>query len=214
MGKKEKRSINPSGALIKTVSAVLTAAYYIAIVCIVLSGIVALIMLLVNTPAEQMMLPPFMKLEDNVYSITIGNGIRIDSAYDSVTLADIKTVIYAELMMFACGCAIIAPVSLFLSKIFKKVSTGAHGEKIARYITFIGLSVLVGSPILRLADNFYNYLLVKTFAQTPESIHFAFALPLGSIAVGAVIMVISCIYYLGTKKETAIDIVEPGEIKE
>lgn len=214
MSNKQKKSRKPSIALIKTASAVLAAVYYAALVCILLSGIVALIMLLVNTPAEQMLLPPFMKLEDNVYSITIGNGIRIDSAYDSVTLSDIKTVIYGQLLMFACSCAIIAPVSLFFSKMLKNLSAGEHGEKIARYITFIGLSVLVGSPILRLADDFYNYLLVKTFAENPESIRFAFALPLGGIAVGAMIMVISGVYSLGTKKETAIDTVQLEENKE
>lgn len=200
--------------LARAVSPVLNAAYYVMLVCILLAGIVALIMLLVNTSVEQMMLPPFMRLENNVYSITIGNGIRIDCPYDSVGLGQIKAVIYAQLLMLACACATIAPVSLFLSKIMKKISRGEHDLQTAKYITFIGLSVLVGSTVLRLVDSFYNFLLVKTFVNTPESVHFAFGLPLGGIAVGVIILALSGIYSLACPKAVTTDVAQTEDGKE
>ncbi len=215
--KKEKESkpkANKLTYLAKAASPVLNAVYYVMLVCILFSVIVALIMLLVNTSVEKMMLPPFMKLEDNVYSITIGNGIRIDCPYDSVGLSQIKTVIWAQLLMFACACATIAPVSLFLSKIMKKISREEHDARTVRYITYIGLSVLVGSTVLRLVDSFYNYLLVKTFVATPENIRFAFGLPLGGIAVGVIIIALAGIYSLACPKTAVIDVAEAQEEKE
>ncbi len=212
--KEAKTKVSKTAALAKVAASVLNAVYYVMLVCILLVGIVALIMLLVNTSVEKMMLPPFMKLEDGIYSITIGNGIRIDCPYDSVGLSQIKTVIWAQLLMFACACATIAPVSLFLSKIMKKISRGEHDARSARYITFIGLSVLVGSTVLRLADSFYNYLLVKSFVTTPESIHFAFGLPLGGIAVGVIIIALAGIYSLACPKTAVIDVAEAQEEKE
>lgn len=190
--------------LVKTASSVLGALYYLMIVCILLAAIVALILLLVNTPAEQMMLPPFMKLDGDIYSITIGNGIRIDCPYDSVGLGKIKTVIYVQLLMFVCACATVAPISRFLSKIAKKSAKNEHDAQVSRYVTYIGLCVLVGSTLLRLAGNFYNFLLVKTFVTTPDSIHFAFSLPLGGIAIGLIVMALARVYSNACPKTAAV----------
>lgn len=181
--------------LARPMTPILRIIYYALILCVLLAGIVALIMLFVNVPVEDMMLPPFMTLDGDTYSITIGNGIRIDCAYDSVTLGDIKTVIYAELMMFAAISCILAPTALFLSRLLKNVS---HGEEYslqnARYISYIGLCITVGSTFVRLARSFYNYLLVKTFVSDPDAICFAFELDLGGIATGVLIIVLAYIY--------------------
>lgn len=212
--KQNKPKSDKTAILTKAASPVLKAIYYVMLLFILLAGIVALIMLLVNTSVEEMMLPPFMALEGDTYSITIGNGIRVNCAYDSVSLKDIKTVIYAQLLMFACACAIIAPVSLFLSKLAKKISLGEHDEKSARYITYIGLCVMVGSTVLRIVDSFYNFLLVKTFVSDPESIRFAFGLPLGGIAAGVLIIVFAGIYAAVCAKYVPTKAVEVSEREE
>lgn len=182
--------------LAKICSPILGALYYVSIVVIVLLGIIALIMLLVNTSVENMMLPPFMSVHgEEYYSITIGNGIRIDAPYNDVTLGDIKTVIYAQLMMLAATLCMIAPISLFLSKFFKNFSGGREYDAVnVRYIKYIALTVMVGSTFVRVFRNIYNCLLVKTFVSNPEVIRFAFGLDLGGIALGILIFIFAFSY--------------------
>ena len=192
----EQASTNKILKLVKICSPILRALYYVSIVLIVLVGIIALIMLLVNTSVENMMLPPFMSVHgEEYYSITIGNGIRIDAPYNDVTLGDIKTVIYAQLMMLAAALCMLAPISLFLSKFFKNLSGGKEYDAVnVRYIKYIALTVMVGSTFVRVFRNIYNCLLVKTFVSNPEVIRFAFGLDLGGIAVGILIFIFAFSY--------------------
>lgn len=192
----EQASTNKILKLVKICSPILRALYYVSIVLIVLVGIIALIMLLVNTSVENMMLPPFMSVHgEEYYSITIGNGIRIDAPYNDVTLGDIKTVIYAQLMMLAATLCMLAPISLFLSKFFKNLSGGKEYDAVnVRYIKYIALTVMVGSTFVRVFRNIYNCLLVKTFVSNPEVIRFAFGLDLGGIAVGILIFIFAFSY--------------------
>ncbi len=197
-------------SLAKVSSPILKAAYYTFIVCVVLIGIIALIMLLVNTSVEDMMLPPFMSAHgDDYYSITIGNGIRIEAPYDTVTLRDIKTVIYAQLMMLAATFCILAPISLFLSKFFKNISGGKEYDLInVRYIKYIALTVMIGSTFVRVFRGVYNYLLVKTFVSDSEMIRFAFELDLGGIAIGVLILVFAYVLEdLYTRHQKAVSAV-------
>ncbi len=182
--------------LAKICSPILKALYYVSIVVIVLLGIIALIMLFVNTSVENMMLPPFMSVHgDEYYSITIGNGIRMHAPYDTVSLGDIKTVIYAELMMLAAVLCIFAPIALFLSKFFKNVFGGKEYDLInVRYIKYIAITVMVGSTFVRVFRGVYNYLLVKTFVSDSEMIRFAFELDLGGIAIGVLIFVFASVF--------------------
>lgn len=171
--------------------------YYVFIALLVLSAIVALIVLFVNTSVENIMLPPLMTLhEDEYYSIFIGNGIRIDAAYEAVTLADIKTVIYAELIMFAAICCMMTPIMLFLSRLMSNIASDApYNLKNARYTIFIGLSVMVGYTVVLVARRFYNYLLVKTFVADSEAIHLSMGVDFGGIVIGALIILLG--YVMG-----------------
>ena len=86
-GKKTKDKTKPARGyraivpFAKMASPVFMALYFVCIAAVALSGIVALIIFLVNTPVEKMLLPPLMTLHgEDYYSIFIGNGIRIDAA--------------------------------------------------------------------------------------------------------------------------------------
>lgn len=193
----------------KIASPILKAVYYIMLVTVLLAGIVALIMLLVNTTAKEMPLPPFMELEDGIYSITLGNGVKISSACDNVGVGDIKAVIYAQLLMLVCACATIAPISLFLSKLTKKISLGECDEKCTRYITFIGLCVIVGCTALCIANCFYNFLALRAFVTDPQSIRFALSVPFGTVAAGLLIIAFANMYAGAFKKRAVPDTAEP-----
>ncbi len=193
---KQKFTYRKITAISKFASPILKGLYYALIVGVFVIAIIALIMLLVRTEVKDIMLPPFMSVHgEDYYSITIGNGIRINAEYASVELVDIKTVIYAELMMLAAIFCILAPTCLFLSKLAKNISKGdEYNLKNPRYIIYIGLSVMVGSTFLRIARSFYNYLLVKTFVSEPEAIKFAFEAHFGGIMVGLLIIVLAYVY--------------------
>lgn len=174
----------------KLFSPIFKALYYIFIGGLLLCGIIALIVFLVNTDVENILLPPFMSRHgEEYYSIVIGNGIRINSPIDSVSLSDIKTVIYAELIMAAAVCCMMSPVSLFLSKLTKSIADGdPHRIKNGRYGIYIGLSVMFGYTFVLFANRFYNYLLVKTFVSDSDSIHLSLGIDIGGILVGLIII--------------------------
>lgn len=179
----------------KLVSPILMGLYYAFILAIVLAGIVALIMLFVNVSVDDMMLPPYMSENESGYSITIGNGIRIDAARENVTLGDIKTVVYAELMLAAATLCILAPISLFLSRLTKNLAKGElYHMKNGRYMMYVGLTVAIGYTFIGIARDFYNYLLVKTYVPDPSTIHLSMRPDLGGILVGILIMIFAYIY--------------------
>lgn len=193
MKKKNKTPKSEYGGVVafsKLFAPVFRILYYVFIGGLLLSGIVALIVFLVNTSVEDMLLPPLMSLHENeYYSLTIGNGIRIDVPYDSVTLGDIKTVIYAELIMVAAVCCMMAPVSLFLSKLMSSLAEGdPYRRKNGRYGIYIGLSVMIGYTFVLFMRRFYNYLLVKTFVTEGDAIHLSLGLDLGGVFVGLLII--------------------------
>ena len=190
--------------------------YYVFIGGLLLSAIIALIVFLVNTTVEDMLLPPLMSLhDDGYYSITIGNGIRIDTAYERVTLADIKTVIYAELIMIGAVCCMMAPVSLFLSKLMASIAAGdPYRQKNGRYAIYIGLSVMVGYSFVLFARRFYNYLLVKTFVADSEAIHLSLGIDLGGVIVGLLIIFLGNLIGHAAEKrseETALETADKAD---
>ncbi|MBQ8509061.1 MAG: hypothetical protein IJ493_04055 [Clostridia bacterium] len=195
--KKRSRQVYRSIVLLSKIGApVFHALYYVFIALVVFFAILALIVFLVNTSVEKMLLPPLMTLHgDEYYSIFIGNGIRIDAAYESVTLADIKTVIYAELILVAAVCCMMAPVSLFLSRLMKNIASGMPANlQNARYVLYIGLSVMCGYTFVRIASRFYNYLLVRTFVADSGAIHLSMGIDLGGVVIGLLIMLLGYVY--------------------
>ena len=96
----------------KTASKLFNALFYIAIAVVALSVMIALIVLIVNVPTEEMLLPPYMKklLDDggNIveYSIDLGNGATITKQATEVTLGNIKNVIYCFLLMMGISSVV------------------------------------------------------------------------------------------------------------
>ncbi|MCI8388471.1 MAG: DUF2975 domain-containing protein [Clostridiales bacterium] len=201
VSKKNRSQYRMVSVLSKIGAPIFKILYYLFIAGLVLCGIIALIIFLVNTSVEKIMLPPLMTLHGHdYYSIFIGNGIRIDTAYEAVKLADIKTVIYAELIMIAAFCCMMAPVSLFLSQLMKNIANGApYNLKNARYTIYIGLSVMVGYTFVLFARRFYNYLLVKTFVADSDAIHLSLGLDFGGILIGLLIIFLG--YVIGHASE-------------
>ena len=194
--KKPRRVYRGVVGFAKLMSPALKLFYYVSIALVLLCGIIALIMVFVNVSVEDMLLPPLMSVHENeYYSITIGNGICIDSAYDAVSLGDIKTVIYAELLMAAAFFCMAAPISLIISRLLKNVVSGAEYDlKNARYMIYIALSVMIGYTFVQTAARFYNYLLVKTFVESSETIHFAMGFDPEGVIVGLMIILFAYIY--------------------
>ena len=96
------------------------AAFYIAFVLAALCIVCAFVVLLVNTPVEEFLLPPFMRTvetkgEITGYHIFIGNGVKIYAESSNVTLADIKYVIYAGLSLCFMCFLVLAPIFQYLS---------------------------------------------------------------------------------------------------
>ncbi len=186
---KKQQSYRSAVTLSKLCAPIFHALYYISIAGLLLSGIVALIIFLVNLPVEEMLLPPLMSREGEFYRVSLGNGILIDAPVDEVTLADLKCVIYAELIMLAAFFCMMAPVSLFLSKLMKSVAAeNPHASMNGRYTMYIGLSVMLGYTFVLFARRFYNYLLVKTFVAEPEMIHLSLGLDFGGLLIGLLIL--------------------------
>lgn len=179
--------------------------YYIFIAAFLLSLIIAFIVFLVNTSVEKMLLPPLMTVHGNeYYSIFIGNGIRIDSAYETVKLADIKTVIYAQIILIAAFCCMMAPVSLFLSRLMKNVASNEpYNLNNAKYTIYMGLSIMIGYTFVLVAGRFYNYLLVKTFVSDSDAIHLSLGLDFGGIVMGLLIILLG--YIIGYASERHIN---------
>lgn len=214
MKKKNKPQKSEYGGVVafsKLFAPVFRVLYYVFIAGLLLCGIIALIVFLVNTSVEDMLLPPLMRLQDNAfYSLTIGNGIRIEVPYADVSLADIKTVIYAELIMVAAVCCMMAPVSLFLSKLMASLAEGdPYRRKNGRYGIYIGLSVMIGYTFVLFMRRFYNYLLVKTFVQESEWIHLSLGLDLGGVLVGLLIIFLGNLIGHASEKRSSEVALEP-----
>ena len=214
MKKKNKPQKSEYGGVVafsKLFAPVFRVLYYVFIAGLLLCGIIALIVFLVNTSVEDMLLPPLMRLQDNAfYSLTIGSGIRIEVPYADVSLADIKTVIYAELIMVAAVCCMMAPVSLFLSKLMASLAEGdPYRRKNGRYGIYIGLSVMIGYTFVLFMRRFYNYLLVKTFVQEGEWIHLSLGLDLGGVLVGLLIIFLGNLIGHASEKRSSEVALEP-----
>lgn len=204
-------------AISKIGAPVLKAVHYLSMVAAVLAVIVAFIMLFVNVPPEEMMLPPFMSVHgegaDAYYSLTVGNGIRMELPFGEVTTGDIKTVINAEIVLFAAYCIVIAPIALFMSKFMKNLANGEGvGCKNHRNLMFIGLSVSAGGVLIGIARSIYNYMLISGFTPDTTVVKFSFSIDLGGILIGLMIIVFS--YFFGEKNENMPAITESSQEEE
>lgn len=201
-------------ALSKIGAPTLKVIYYVSMIAAVLAGIIAFIMVFVNVEPSEMMLPPFMKLHgDEYYSLTVGNGIRIDAPYAEVTTADIKTVIYAQLMLFATICIVVAPISLFLSKFMKNVAKlDEYNPENQKNILYIGVSVVAGGILIGLVRSLFNFMLISNFTAEANAVHLSFNVDIGGIILGLMIIMFS--YFWGSASEKSMALVKKTEDEE
>ncbi len=199
-------------AISKIGAPILKAVHYISMLAAVLAIIIAFIIMFIgsNKDARDMMLPPFMNYHDKPYghyTLTVGDGIRMELPEDEVEMGDIKTVIQAEIVVFVAYCTVIAPVALFMSKFMKNIAKndGAN-PKNHRNLMFIGISVAAGGVLIGLARSIYNYMLISGF--TPEStvVKFSFGIDFGGILIGLMIIVFS--YFLGGSDSGVVALTE------
>ncbi len=215
---KKKKDINHGrrkiAAISKIGAPVLKVVHYASMVAAVLAGIIALIMLVVNVPPEEMLLPPLMSVRgegaDAYYSLTVGDGIRMELPYAEVTTGDIKTVICAEIVLFAAYCIVIAPIALFMSKFMKNIANAdENNPKNHRNLMFIGLSVSAGGILIGLARSIYNFMLISGFTPDTTVVKFAFGIDFGGILIGLMIIIFS--YFFGTELDKTCAITEKAE---
>lgn len=170
--------------LSKILQPVFNILFYISVFFVLLLMILSLILLFVNMPVDEMLLPPFMHkadvyLQEEAYSeassdtaaevaegyvITLGNGVKIATLAENVTLGNIKTVLYAEITVLVFALLTVAPILKFLAALLNNINKKIYFDlKNARYIMFIGLCVSVGTMLIRFMSQFYNYYLLNQF---------------------------------------------------
>lgn len=186
----------------RLLSPVFTAAFYVCAALAAVTVIVAFIVLLVNVEVEKMLLPPGMQaIRDTAgavteYSLDLGNGIKIISAADSVTLSHIKTVIYADLASLFLLLCVICPVCRFMALLMKNVGRKeALNEENARMINYIGIVVLVGNTLVTALNNLFNYVQINKFITAADRrIEYVFSIEWAGIITGIFIIVVGTIY--------------------
>lgn len=176
------------------------AAFYIAFVLAALCIVCAFVVLLVNTPVEEFLLPPFMRTvetkgEITGYHIFIGNGVKIYAESSNVTLADIKYVIYAGLSLCFMCFLVLAPIFQYLSRLLRNISQKNLYDAVnASYINRIGIAVFIGHTLVMLVNRYYNYALVKTFVENKEQIHFSLGVDWFGLILGLFILLLGFMY--------------------
>ena len=159
------------GVLAKILHPTFNVLFYITAVFIFLFIILTVILFFVNMPVEEMLLPPFMNkimpynnpiLE--AYVISLGNGVKITTFAENVSLENIKIVFFAGINVVVFVLLTVAPIFRFAAALLDNINKKKYFDiKNARYIMFIGLCVSIGTVIIRFMTQFYNYYLLTQF---------------------------------------------------
>ena len=199
--KKQKNHYDFVVPLCKTLAPIMTAAFYIAIVSILLLVIISAIVFFVNVAVDDMLLPPFMKQVESAdgiasYAIDFGGGFKTIIPKAGVTLSDIKSVIYAFILVFIASFIMLAPIFHFLSKLFRSVGEQNYfSQDNARMINRIGFAVIFGNLLTEFAQQFYTFTLANTFlVKAEESVMMSFSLGWKGIVIGGFLIILGSIY--------------------
>ena len=176
--------------------------FYIAVVFIFLFIILSIILSFVHMPVDEMLLPPFMdKVQDGgsataAYAIYLGNGVKITTDAENVTLENIKTVFFAGINVVVFILLTIAPIFKFTAALLYNINTKKYFDlKNARYLMFIGLCVSVGTVVIRFMTQFYNYYLLTQFiTDAPQEIALQLRIDILSGITGLVIIFTGLIF--------------------
>lgn len=207
---KRSRSLANGYSVIMPVSKVLspicTVLYHVAAVILALLAVMALIMLFVNVPAEQMILPPRMAaIKDpsgviTEYSLKLGNGIKVFTDAGDITLAHIKTVFYCRIASYVLALAMSIPIFKLLSGILKKIGGGdIFAKSNAKYINYIGAVVTVGNLLVSVLNGVFNYVQIDKFLG---NVAYSFDIDWLSVLPGAFILIAGTVYGYACSKYT------------
>jgi len=196
----------------KAASPLLGWAFYVLAFVAVLLGMVALIVLFVNVPTEDMMLPPFMHTvrgEDGIiegYNIMVGNGIRMYADYADVELGDIKTVIWAGIFVAIAVLLVTAPICRFMSMLLKNIGARRPlAADNARLTAFVGIMVGIGNPVVLFVKRFYNYFLVKTFITDSSNLELSLGFDVTGMIFGLLIVFFAMVYGYAIKQHAELN---------
>lgn len=184
---------------------------YVSGILIGLFGVMSVILLFVDVTAEQLIFTPNMSVvtENGVkmFDISLGNGVEVFRKFDEVNADNIRGVAYAGIFTLMAALLLCMPVFHFLSKLMKNVADGkVLSEENASFVNYIGLSIMVGNPIVLLVKRFYNYRLMTHFVEGAR-LEFDFGIDMFGFVLGLLIIIIGTIYgYACTlhREETAL----------
>ncbi len=170
---------------------------YVSGILVGLLGVMAVILIFVSVTAEELLFTPYMKViaekGARMFDVSLGNGVRV--IVDSSVGADsIKGTVYAGLFTLMAGLLVCVPVFHFLSKLMKNISAGkVLSEENAACVNYIGLSIMVGNPIVLLVQRFFNYKLMSIFVKNVD-LKFDFGIDLFGFMLGLLIILIGTIF--------------------
>ncbi len=183
---------------------------YVAAGLTALLGVMSVVLVFVNVSAEELLFTPYMKVvtENGVrkFDVCLGNGIEVLRAYEDVDTGNIKGAVYAGIFTLMAGLAVSIPVFNYLGKLFKNVGNGiVLSADNAAYVNYIGLSIMIGNPLVLLIKRYFNYALIKNFVD--GDLRFDFGIDLFGVFLGLLLIVFGTIYgqaCAAHKKETAL----------
>ena len=176
-------------------------AFWVLGIAALLLVVCALIVVFIQVPVEDMLLPPFMHAvrseagELTGYNIMVGNGIRMYADRAEVELGDIKTVIYAGIMVAVTVLLTFAPICRFIGEILANLARKNPLAPVnARCVKLIGMTVLIGESLILFVSRFYNYLLVRTFIHGGDNMELSLGLNFTGIVMGLLLLFAGEVY--------------------
>lgn len=190
---------------------------YVAAGLAALLGMISFVLLFVNVSAEELLFTPYMKVitenGQKMFDVRLGNGIEVFRDYNDVDVSNIKGAAYAGIFTLMAALVVCVPVFSHLSKLLKNVGEGkVLSNENATYVNYIGLSIMVGNPIVLLINRYFNYSLMKHFVD--EQLKFDFGIDLFGFVLGLLLIVFGTIYgYACTlhRQETALVVREQSK---
>lgn len=190
----------------KILSVVFKALAYVAFVLAALLLVVAVVLIFIDVDVDDLLFTPHMdKLSDTQYSLSLGNGIEI-IPNKMISADHIKGAAYSGIFTLFAILLVCVPIFGFLGKLLKNVGKKEPlSVENAMLVNYIGLCIAVGTPLVLLVKQFFNYKLVSIFVD--EKVVFNPSLDVYGIVLGVFIMIIGTIYGYACsmhKKETAL----------
>lgn len=183
---------------------------YVAAGAAALLAVMSVVLVFVDVTAEELLFTPYMKVVtengEKFFDVALGNGIEVLRAYDAVEVSNIKGALYAGIFTLMTALVVCVPVFVNLSKLLKNIGNGnALSGDNARLVNYIGLSIMVGNPIVLLIKRYFNYSLMKNFVDV--ELRFDFGIDMFGFMLGLLLILFGTIYGYACslhKQETAL----------